>query len=161
MGDTMFKYELEHICSYTATLYQPFEAIGETPLGLRINAYISGGEVTGPRLRGRVRPVGADWLTVRTDGVGILDVRATMETHDGALIYCEYGGVMDLGADGYQRMLSGNPPARAAIQVVPRFITAHPDYLWLNRLQCVNVGMAVFATSTVSYDTYAVHTRLP
>jgi hypothetical protein len=157
----MFKYELEHICSYTATLHQPSEVIGETPLGLRINAYISGGEVTGPRLRGRVLPVGADWLTVRTDGVGILDVRATMEMHDGALIYCEYGGVMDFGADGYQRMLSGNLPARTAIQVVPRFMTAHPDYLWLNRLQCLNVGMADFATSSVSYDTYAVHNQLP
>jgi len=157
----MFKYELEHIFSYTATLHQPFEVIGETPLGLRFNAYISGGEVTGPRLRGRVLPVGADWLTVRTDGVGILDVRATMESHDGALIYCEYKGVMDFGADGYQRMLSGNPPARTAIQVVPRFLTAHPGYLWLNRLQCVNFGMAEFATTTVSYDTYAMHTRLP
>jgi hypothetical protein len=156
----MFKYELEHICSYTATLHQPFEVIGETPLGLRFNAYISGGEITGPRLRGRVRPVGADWLTVRTDGVGILDVRATMETHDGALIYVEYRGVMDLGPDGYQRVVSGNPPAKVSIQTAPRFLTSHPDYLWLNRLQCLNFGMADFATSSVSYDTYAVHSQV-
>jgi hypothetical protein len=156
----MFKYELEHICSYSATLRQPPEVIGETPLGFRFNAYITGGEVTGPRIRGRVLPVGADWLTIRTDGVGVLDVRATMETHDGALIYCAYGGVMDFGPDGYQRMLSGNPPARIAIQVVPRFLTSHPGYLWLNRLQCLNVGMADFATSSVSYDTYAVHSQV-
>lgn len=156
----MFDYTLEHLCSYSATLRQPLEVIGETPLGLRANAYITGGEISGPRLRGKVLAVGADWLTIRTDGMGMLDVRATMETHDGALIYVAYQGVMDLGPDGYQRMVSGNPPAKAAIQAVPRFLTAHPDYLWLNRLQCLNVGMADFATSSVSYDTYAVHSRV-
>jgi hypothetical protein len=66
---------------------------------------------------------------------------------------------MDLGPDGYQRMLTGNPPAHAAIQATPRFLTSHTDYLWLNRLQCLNVGMADFGTSSVSYDTYAVHSR--
>lgn len=156
----MFDHRLEHICSYNATLRQPLEVIGETPVGLRVNAYISGGEIWGPRLRGRVLPVGADWLTIRPDGVGALDVRATIETSDGALIYVEYTGVMDLGPDGYQRMLTGNPPARAAIQVAPRFLTSHSDYLWLNRLQCLNVGMADFATSRVSYDTYAVHSSV-
>jgi hypothetical protein len=156
----MFDYNLEHICSYNATLRQPLEVIGETPVGLRVNAYVSGGEISGPCLRGRVLPVGADWLTIRPDGVGVLDVRATIETSDGALVYVEYMGVVDLGPDGYQRMLTGNPPARAAIQVAPRFLTSHPDYLWLNRLQCLNVGMADFATSSVSYDTYAVRSRV-
>ena len=140
----MFDHNVEHICSYNATLRQPLEVIGETPVGLRVNAYISGG----------------DSLTIRPDGVGVLDVRATIETSDGALVYEEYMGLMDLGPDGYQRMLTGNPPARAAIQVAPRFLTSHPDYLWLNRLQCLNVGMADFATSSVSYDTYAVRSRV-
>lgn len=155
----MFDYTLEHICSYTATLRQPFEVIGPTPTGLRINAYVTGGEATGPRIRGRVLSVGGDWLTVRPDGVGLLDVRATMETHDGALIFAEYSGVMDLGEHGHGRALAGDLPARAAIQAVPRFLTAHPAYLWLNRLQCVSVGEADLATSTVSYDTYAVRSR--
>jgi len=156
----VFKYAMEHICSYTATLHHPFEVIGETPAGLRLNVYISGGELAGPRLRGRIRPVGADWLTVRPDGIGVLDVRTTVETHDGALIYLTYQGVLELGEDGYQRILNGDPPLRAPIQAAPRFLTSHRDYLWLNRLQCLNVGMADFATSSVSYDTYAVHARV-
>jgi hypothetical protein len=77
---------------------------------------------------------------MRPDGTGLLDVRATVETHDGALIYAAYMGVMDLGPDGYQRMLSGNPPARAAIQAAPRYFTSHPDFLWLNRLQAMRRG---------------------
>lgn len=156
----MFDYAMKHLCSYTATLRQPMEVIGDTPVGLRINVYVTGGEVTGPRLRGRMLPVGGDWLTVRPDGIGVLDVRATMETHDGALIYVTYGGVMDLGADGYQRMLGGNPPMRTSIQAAPRFLTSHPDYVWLNRLQCLNVGMVDLATSCVSYDTYAVNSSI-
>jgi Protein of unknown function (DUF3237) len=47
---------------------------------------VTSGEVTGPRIRGILRPVGGDWFTIRTDGIGLLDVRATIETHNNALI---------------------------------------------------------------------------
>jgi hypothetical protein len=66
---------------------------------------------------------------------------------------------MDLGPDGYQRLLTGNPPARAPIETAPRFLTSHPDYLWLNRLQCVYFGVADWTTSSVTYDAYALHSR--
>lgn len=152
----MFDYRLEHILSYSVTLQQPLEVIGETPAGLRINAYVTGGEATGPRLRGPIRPVGGDWLTVRPDGVGLLDVRGTLETPEGALVYIEYSGVMDLGEDGYARVLRGDLPASVPIHVAPRFLTAHPAFMWLNRLQCVSIGALDPATSTVRYDTYAL-----
>jgi len=152
----MFDYSMDHIFSYSATLDGDMEVIGSTPSGFRINVYVTGGEMAGPRVRGRIRPVGADWLTGREDGVGILDVRATMETHDGALIYCAYQGVADAGEDGYRRFLEGNPPAKLTIRAVPRFLTAHPDYLWLNRLQCVNVGEVDLQVPIVNYDVYAL-----
>ena len=152
----MYDYTMEHLFSYTATLDSTPEMIGPTPSGLRMNVYVTGGEVSGPRLRGKIRPVGADWLTVRTDGVCILDVRATIESHDGALIYVEYQGVADPGEDTYQRFLEGNPPERLTIRAVPRAITSHPDYLWLNRLQCVNIGEANLVDWTVSYDVYGL-----
>ena len=153
----MIEYRLEHICSYRATLASAPEVIGAVPEGLRINVYVTGGEVSGPRIRGKIRPVGGDWLTVRTDGVGILDVRATMETHDGALIYVTYNGVVDLGEDGYQRLARGETIADGTpIRTAPRLHTAHPDYRWLNRLQCVGVGEAFLGRSEVRYDVYAV-----
>jgi len=153
---TMYAYTMEHICSYGVTLHSPIEVIGETPLGLRVNAYVSGGTVEGPRIRGEFLPVGGDWLTVRSDGVGVLDVRATIRTHDEALIYVQYQGVLELGDDGYARMLAGNPPPRAQIRSAPRFLSAHPGYLWVNRLQCVNIGEVDFASASVSYDVYAL-----
>jgi hypothetical protein len=151
----MFDYKLEHLFSYTARLAPP-EIIGPVPEGIRINMYVTGGEVTGPTIRGTIRPVGGDWFTIRQDGVGILDVRATIETEDGALIYLAYTGVAELGPDGYQKFLAGDAPPSIPLRVAPRMHTAHPDYAWLNRLQCVSVGEADLARSEVSYDVYAV-----
>jgi hypothetical protein len=152
----MYDYELEHICSYTAHLQAPPEVIGPTPGGLRVNFYVTGGEVTGPRIRGTLRPVGGDWLTIRPDGIGILDVRATIETHDGALIDIAYTGVGDLGEDGYDRFLRGELPDKVPLHVAPRFLTAQPDYLWLNRFQCINIGDVNLATFEVGYEVYAL-----
>lgn len=153
----MIEYRLEHIFSYSATLATPIEVIGSLPEGLRVNAYVSGGEVSGPKLRGKLRPVGADWLTVRSDGVGMIDVRITIETHDGALIYVTYTGVLDLGEDGYQKFTRGELPASGTpIRTNPRLHTSHPDYLWLNRLHYLGIGQAFLERSEVFYDVYAV-----
>jgi len=58
----VFDYSLEHIFSYTATLSPP-EVIGPLPEGVRVNFYVTGGEVKGPKVYGKFRPVGADWLS--------------------------------------------------------------------------------------------------
>ncbi|MGH8505499.1 MAG: DUF3237 domain-containing protein [Stenotrophobium sp.] len=152
----MFPCKLEHVCHFSAGLQHPPEAIGPIAEGLRVNFYITGGEISGPRLRGRVRAAGADWFTMRSDGVGILDVRTTIETHDGALVYLTYSGIGDAGADGYQKMLSGNLPAILPLRTTPRMHTAHPDYQWLNRLQFLSIGEADLVKNIVRYDIYAV-----
>jgi hypothetical protein len=152
----MIEYRLEHIASYTATLREP-EVIGPLPEGLRVNRYVTGGEVVGPKLSGKIRPVGGDWLTIRRDGIGILDVRGTIETTDGALIYVSYTGILDLGENGYEEVLQGKPRASGTpIRTSPRFHTSHPDYLWLNRLHCLGIGQAFPERSEVAYDVYAV-----
>lgn len=151
----MLPYQLEHLCSYTAQLTPP-EVIGPLPEGIRINFYVTGGSATGPRLKGTLRAAGGDWLTLRSDGVGAMDVRATVETPEGALIYIAYTGVAELGADGYARFLANDPPATFSLRTAPRLSSAHPDYLWLNRLQCVGIGQADLARLEVRYDLYAL-----
>ena len=89
--------DLEYLFSYWATLAPP-EVIGPMAEGIRVNFYVTAGEVSGPKMRGRLRTVGGDWLLLRPDGVGLLDVRATMELDNGALIYTTYGGVVDFNA---------------------------------------------------------------
>jgi hypothetical protein len=151
----MIDYSLEHLFSYTVTLDQP-EVIGPVPEGILVNFHFTGGEVNGPRVHGKVRPVGADWLTIRPDGVGILDVRATIETQDEALLYSSYTGVGELGEDGYDNFLQGVLPQIVPVRVVPRILTSHPDYQWLNRLQCLGVGEIDVPNLKVGYDLYAV-----
>jgi hypothetical protein len=152
----VINYALEHIFSYTGALASPPEMIGPLPEGLRVNFYSAGGEITGPRLRGKVRPVGGDWVTVRSDGMAFLDVRTTFETNDGALILVTYQGAVDFGEDGQARFLRGDLPAAVPIRISPRFSTSNADYLWLNRLHCLGVGEYRAATNDARYDVYAV-----
>jgi Protein of unknown function (DUF3237) len=62
MGITMFvpDYRLEYIFSYTAQVRLPPEVIGPTPDGIRVNFYVTGGEVDGPKLKGKLAPVGGE-----------------------------------------------------------------------------------------------------
>lgn len=152
----MIAYKMEHIMSYNVTLAAP-EIIGEVPEGIRANFFFTGGKITGPKVVGKIRPVGADWLTLRRDGVAVLDVRATAETNDGALLYVTYAGIIDFGPNGYQDFLNGvTPPSGIAIRTCPRVTTSHPDYIWLNRLHCIGVGQLFMERSEVQYDVYAV-----
>jgi hypothetical protein len=152
---TMIGYRLEHLFSYNAFL--DMDVIGAVAEGVRINFLVTRGEFSGPKLKGKLRPSGGDWLTIRTDGVALLDVRATFESDDGALIYTSYTGVADLGEGGYQKFLAGEPPVSGLpLHVVPRYQTSHPSYIWLNRLQCLGIGEAFLERNEVHYDIYAV-----
>lgn len=151
----MLAHQIDHIFSYRAQL-QPPEVLGAMPGGVRVNFTIIGGEFSGPKLRGAVHPVGADFFTLRPDGVGILDVRACLKTHDGALIDVAYQGVGDLGEGGYEKFLAGELPPKLQLRTAPRMLCAHPDYLWVNRLQCMSIGYIDMQTVEVFYDVYAL-----
>ena len=152
----MIDYKLEHIFTVTGTLAAPPEVIGPLPEGFRVNFYSSGGEITGPKLRGKVRAAGGDWLTVRHDGMAVLDVRATIEMDDGALIDAAYRGLGDLGPDGYDKFVRGDLPATMALRTGPILRSAHPSYQWLQRETFIGYGAVDFARLEVAYDLYAV-----
>ncbi len=68
------------------------EDLGVTPAGRRRIVTVKGGRFEGPRLRGTVLPGGGDWLVERSDSVRALDVRITLRTGDGHLIYSHLPG---------------------------------------------------------------------
>jgi hypothetical protein len=77
---------------------------------------------------------------------------------DGALIYAPYQGILDHGEDGYRQALSGTLlPNGTSFQVAPRFQTAHPDYAWLNRLQCIGIGQVFPDLGEARCAVYAIH----
>ena len=151
----MNSYEMEHVTTITATV--EMEPIGPVPDGLRLNGWITGGTFAGPKLNGKIRPVGADWLRIRPDGVGAVDVRCTYKTDDGVLIYVTYQGFVDLGSDGYNVMMSGQSPAEVVrIRCAAQLHCAHPDYQWVNRYQFLIIGEGEFDKLTVRHDLYMI-----
>jgi len=104
-------------------------------------APVTGGTFAGPGIRGIVRPGGADWIT-QVAGHSSLDVRITLETDDGALIYMTYTGVVARG-DG-----------RVYWRVRPVFSTASETYDWLNHI--VAVGKNKTVQGKVAYDVFRI-----
>jgi len=134
----------------------PPEAIGASPFGLRNIYIVTGGTFEGPRLRGTVRPGGGDWFLTLANGVGELDVRGTMQTHDGALILVTYHGVLDVAPEVIQRVFSGEDvsPSAYYFRTTPRFETGDERYAWLNKT--VTVATGYFGINKVGYRVFAV-----
>ena len=107
----------------------PTQSAGAGPHGTRVTFPITGGTFEGERLRGKVLPGGDDWTVKRSDGIVELDLRITLETDDGALIYMTFEGIRDDGA-----------PGAPYFRTLPRFETAQPKYAFLNRLVAVGIG---------------------
>jgi hypothetical protein len=109
----------------------PLQDVGAVPEGSRGIFPITGGTFEGPRLRGKVLPGGGDWMLLRPDGVRELDLRITLETDDGALIFTTFTGM---------RHGAATDPEGEYFRTLPRFETAAPQYAFLNRLLAVGAG---------------------
>lgn len=59
--------------------------VGESKNGVRRVIPITGGTFEGPKIKGVVLPVGADWQLVRNDGDVELNARYLMKTDDGVV----------------------------------------------------------------------------
>jgi hypothetical protein len=117
--------------------------IGETPLGRRRIAAVTGGEFQGERLRGTVAGApGGDWLLQRQDGVTVLDVRILLRTDDGEHIYMAYRGLRHGPAEVMARLAAGEvvDPASYYFRIAPVFETASRKYAWINRIVAVGTG---------------------
>jgi hypothetical protein len=81
-----FVYE----CDATLAATIPF---GETAEGTRRIIPITGGTVKGPRIRGQVLSIGADWNLSRKDGAGSVEAAYYLRTDDGVIIRVVNKGV--------------------------------------------------------------------
>jgi Protein of unknown function (DUF3237) len=154
-----YQWASEFLGAFTAQLIDPPESFGPGPDGMHITYYIASGEIRGPKINAKIR--GGDWMLLRHDGVGVADTRITCETDDGALLLSRYSGIFDLGPDAYERALRDEFEPVPPLVLAPQFITSHPKWLWLNRLQCLAVGCATMADLVVRLDIYAIRTGQP
>jgi len=118
------------------------QKLGLVPHGTRAIAPITGGVFEGPRLRGKVLPGGGDWTLLRSDGVLELDLRITLETDDGALIFMSSLGLRHGPPDVLAALARGESvdPSRYYFRTTPRFETSAPQYAFLNRVIAIASG---------------------
>lgn len=133
--------ELEHLFTVRFEVTAP-QSLGKTPYGERRIVQVTGGSFEGPKLKGKVVPGGGDWLLLRNDGVLQMDVRATLQTDDGALIYMTYRGVRHGPAEVIDRLNRGEivDPSEYYFRTAPFFETGSEQYAWLNRIVAVATG---------------------
>ena len=132
------------------------QRVGDGPAGKRQIFPIADGTFDGPTMRGRILPGGGDWLAIRPDGVGELDVRITLETDDGAVIYMRYPGILHFPEEARAKMRAGEAVSAAEyyMRSTPRFETGDERYGWLNRTVAVGVGERT--DTGVAYSVYAI-----
>jgi hypothetical protein len=101
--------------------------LGQTAFHRRVIGGISAGRWEGERLSGDIVAPGGDWAIPSTDGlVMLLEVRQTLRTDDGALVYVTYHGRADR--------------ERGTYTVAPTFETDDERYAWLNAVQAIGQG---------------------
>jgi hypothetical protein len=128
---------------------------GPGPLGTRVVVSVTGGWARGERISGSVVGAGADWALVGPDGFNRLDVRAQIETGDGAVLYLSYTGLLEMN-DAVRQALAGGETQFGDhyYRITPQIETGHPDYAWVNTT--VFVGRGRFVEGGVEYEVYRV-----
>ncbi|MGO8906569.1 MAG: DUF3237 domain-containing protein [Solirubrobacteraceae bacterium] len=148
--------ELQYEFTYHAMLNAPVD-VGAGPFGVRQVFDVTGGQVEGERIKGRVLGGGGDWMLLGPDGFGRLDVRGQFETADGAHIYAQYFGVLELNAAVQEATSQGGETdfGEQYFRIAPRLETGDPRYTWVNQTLFVAEGR-VYPGPGVEYRVYRV-----
>lgn len=121
-----------------------------------MNFAVQRGLCRGERLNGNFLRNSGDWLTFGTDNIGRVDVRATIETEDGELVYMTNTGRIVLSDETIGRLGSGEHLARDELYArsSPLFETGSDRYAWLNGI--VTVAINEIALDHVDYRVFEV-----
>jgi hypothetical protein len=84
----------------------------------RLMVQVAGGDIDGPRLKGRILPGGVEWPTYRPDGVGMVDARYTFQSDDGVYI--------NIRNFGYRR---ASPEVMARLNALDEFVDPSEYYI--------------------------------
>lgn len=138
----MTNLQHRHLAQLTLTVdFAAIVGVGPTPSGLRRIAPVTGGTFAGDRLSGIVLS-GSDWVLNRADGVMVIDVRLTLQTHDDAIIYLSYQGRFLASPDVMARFAKGAllDSGEYSLAIVPKFECGDERYSWLNNVVAVGTG---------------------
>ena len=135
------------------TVDQPL-VIGPSAHGLRRIVPITGGQVTGPLLKGKVVPGGADWQVVRPDGVLHIEAKYTLQAADGALIMVTNRGLRHGPPEVIDKLARGEPvdPSLYYFRTSAEFeAPLDSKHAWLNRALFIGVAQRTAAAAIIKF----------
>ena len=129
---------------------------GDIGHGVRRIIPITGGEVRGDDVNGKVLPFGADFQIIRPNELIELEAKYAFETDDGAIVYIENKGIRFGPVDLLQKLKRGEPvdPKLIYFRTVPKFETGSEKYRWL--MENLFIGSAARHADRVVIDVHQV-----
>jgi Protein of unknown function (DUF3237) len=149
VGEVRSKFAFEAHVNVAAPL-----VVGTSSHGLRRVVPITGGEVSGPRFKGRVVPGGADWQFVRPDGVLSVEAKYTLESHDGVLVVVTNRGMRHGPAEVIAKLTRGEAvdPNEYYFRTSAEFeAPLDSAYAWLNRAVFVGVAQRTASAAIIRF----------
>ncbi|HMJ32613.1 MAG TPA: DUF3237 domain-containing protein [Baekduia sp.] len=147
---------LTQVYRLEAALGQPLD-LGDIAQGHRRIVPLTGGTFTGPEISGKLLPgASADWQIVLADGTALGDIRYTLQTDRGDLLYVQSRGVRHGSAEVLERLARGEDvdASEYIFRTSTQIETAAPGLDWLNK--GVLISVAGRQTAGVIYETYLV-----
>jgi Protein of unknown function (DUF3237) len=147
---------LTQVYRLEATLGEPFD-LGAVAKGHRRIVPLTGGAFTGPEITGKLLPgASADWQIVLPDGTALGDIRYTLQTDRGDLLYVQSRGVRHGSAEVLARLARGEDvdASEYTFRTSTQIEAAATDLDWLNKGVFISVGARQLGG--VIYETYLV-----
>jgi len=129
---------------------------GDVGHGVRRIIPVTGGDVRGENLNGKICPFGADFQIIRPNELIELEAKYAIETDDGAVIYVENKGLRFGPIELLLQLKRGEPvdPKLIYFRTVPKFETGAEKYRWL--MQSLFIGSAARHPDRVVVDVHQV-----
>jgi Protein of unknown function (DUF3237) len=129
---------------------------GDIGHGVRRIIPVTGGDVRGENLNGKVCPFGADFQIIRPNELIELEAKYAIETDDGAVIYVENKGLRFGPIELLLQLKRGEPvdPRLIYFRTVPKFETGAEKYRWL--MESLFIGSAARHADRVVVDVHQV-----
>jgi Protein of unknown function (DUF3237) len=147
--------ETRYVFTITAHIGSVVSA-GDIGHGVRRIIPITGGEVRGENINGKVCAFGADFQIIRPNELIELEAKYALETDDGAVIYVENKGIRSGPVELLQKLKRGEPvdPKLIYFRTVPKFETGAAKYRWL--MEHLFIGSAARHADRVVIDVHQV-----
>lgn len=139
-----------------ASLGEPLD-LGETAQGHRRIVPLTGGTFAGPEISGKLLPgASADWQIVLPDGTALGDIRYTLQTTGGDLLYIQSRSIRHGTPEVLERLGRGEDvdASEYTFRTSTQIDVAAPALDWLNKGVFISVGGR--RPGRVIYETYLV-----